>query len=305
MSSIVEIDKVNELRRVFRGTLMQNEPMKNHTSFRIGGPADILVEPDDLESLKNVLRFAHDPSIPLSYIGNGSNLLVKDSGIRGIVVKVANGFDWMTVEGTQVTAGAGISLPKLVRECASRGLSGLEFAAGIPGTLGGAVSMNAGAYGRVISDVLKQVKVLDLCGNEEVKVRDEMSFRHRESRLSSGDMIAIEAELELEVGDASEINLKIAEYMNSRRSKQPLDMPSAGCAFRNPDGNGAGRYIDMAGLKGTKVGDAQVSLIHANFIVNTGEASCEDVIELMDVVKKTVLDKFGVSLVPEVRIMGE
>jgi len=304
VSSKLDKDKINELCKLFNGSVMFDEPMKNHTSFKIGGPADILVEPNDIDSLKAILKFAKENCIPLCYIGSGSNLLVRDSGIRGIVVKIAKGLDQLVTDDTHVSAGAGIYLPKLVREVASKGLSGLEFAAGIPGSLGGAICMNAGAYGKVMSDVVKTVRVLDLFGNEKVLSKDEMCFKQKESRLSSGDLIAIEADFELEVGNVDDINKLISSYMESRREKQPLNLPSAGCAFRNPDGQGAGRYIDMAGLKGTKIGDAQVSFKHANFIVNTGSASCEDVVELMDVVKKTVFDKFGVCLTQEVRIIG-
>lgn len=304
MTSMVTDEQARQLAKSFNGRIALNEPMKKYTSFQIGGPADMLVEPRDVGSLSQVLSWAWNEGLPLFVLGNGTNLLVADEGIRGVVVRIGSGLDQVRFEGESVHAMSGVSLPALARACAERGLGGLEWAVGIPGSLGGAMAMNAGAYSYTIGDFVREVKTLMLDGSALVKTCDEMQFAQRSSRLSHGDLIAYEAMLVLEPGNPEEIRHQMSEYMKDRKIKQPLHLPSAGCVFQNPSGRGAGRYIDGAGLKGLRVGGAEVSHVHANFIVNLGDATARDVLILMNVVRQTVHEKFGVELVPEVRVVG-
>ncbi|MGI6131456.1 MAG: UDP-N-acetylmuramate dehydrogenase [Bacillota bacterium] len=304
MTSMVTGEQARRLEMVYGGKVMLNEPMKRYTSFHIGGPADALVEPHDVEALQRVLQWAWNEGLPVFVLGNGTNLLVADEGIRGVVVRVGPGLDDISFEGAYVRAGAGVNLPVLARECAERGLAGLEWAVGIPGSLGGALTMNAGAYSHTVGDVTREVRMIGLDGTFSVKTGEEMQFTQRSSRLSHGDVIAYQALLALRHADPDEIRARTAGYMKDRKIKQPLHMPSAGCVFQNPSGRGAGRYIDAAGLKGLRVGGAEVSQVHANFIVNIGGASARDVLILMGVIRRTVYEKFGVDLVPEVRVVG-
>mgnify|MGYP000869334583 FL=1 len=304
MTSMVSGEQARRLEKAYGGKIMISEPMKKHTSFQIGGPADALVEPHDVEALRRVLQWAWSESLPVFVLGNGTNLLVADEGIRGIVVRVGPGLDGITFEGECVRAGTGVSLPALARECADHGLSGFEWAVGIPGSLGGALTMNAGAYSHTVGDVTREVRMVGLDGALSVKTGEEMQFAQRSSRLSHGDSIAYQALLALRPADPGSVRARMAEYMKDRKVKQPLHLPSAGCVFQNPSGRGAGRYIDAAGLKGLRVGGAEVSQVHANFIVNAGGATARDVLILMGVIRRTVYEKFGVDLVPEVRVVG-
>ena len=304
MTSMVTVEQARRLQSVYSGKVMLNEPMKRYTSFQIGGPADVLVEPHDVEALQMVLQWAWSEGLPIFVLGNGTNLLVADEGIRGVVVRIGPGLDDISFEGECLRAGAGATLPVLARECAERGLAGLEWAVGIPGSLGGALTMNAGAYSHTVGDVTREVRMIGLDGALSVKTGEEMQFAQRSSRLSHGDGIAYQALLALHRADPDEIRARTAGYMKDRKIKQPLHMPSAGCVFQNPSGRGAGRYIDAAGLKGLRVGGAEVSQVHANFIINTGGASARDVLILMGVIRRTVYEKFGVDLVPEVRVVG-
>jgi UDP-N-acetylmuramate dehydrogenase len=295
---------VKRLERTFNGKILVNEPMRNHTSFQIGGPADLLCQPNDVASLQGLLRFAWEEGLPIFVLGNGTNLLVADEGIRGVVVKIGEGLDHIIFDGPRVRVGAGAGMPAVARVCADRGLSGFEFAVGIPGSIGGAIAMNAGAYSCTVGDVTREVLGFCLDGTSTSKTGEEMQFGHRCSRLSHGDIVAYEAVLSLRPSDPEQIKRRMAEYMHDRKVKQPLQLPSAGCVFQNPSGRGAGRYIDAAGLKGLRVGGAEVSKVHANFIINTGDASARDVLILMNIVRRTVLEKFGIDLVPEVRVVG-
>ena len=305
VASMVSSAHIDRLRRSFSGEIKADEPMKLHTSFQIGGCADLLVVPEDVADLKAVIVFAKNEALPIIFIGNGTNLLVSDDGIRGIVVKLSNTLDHISFDNNHVTVGVGASLPAFIRKCATLGLSGLQYAAGIPGTVGGAIAMNAGAYGVSVGELVEEVKALSLSGEEVTLRGEEIGFSERTSRLLDGDLVAYEVVFVLEEGDPKDIEAQISEYMKVRREKQPLHLPSAGCAFKNPTGGGAGRYIDQAGLKGMRVGDAEVSPIHANFIVNTGNAKACDVIELMNIVSEKVKDEYGVELSPEVRIVGD
>jgi UDP-N-acetylmuramate dehydrogenase len=304
MTSMVTDEQARQLAKSFNGRIALNEPMRKYTSFQIGGPADVLAEPHDMRSLSAVLRWGWNEGLPVFVLGNGTNLLVADEGIRGVVVRIGPGLDDVRFDGDRVHAMAGVSLPALARACADRGLAGLEWAVGIPGSLGGAMAMNAGAYSHTVGDVVREVTTLLLDGSISVKTCEEMQFAQRSSRLSHGDLVACEAMLQLERGNPEEIRRQMSEYMKDRKIKQPLHLPSAGCVFQNPSGRGAGRYIDGAGLKGLRVGGAEVSHVHANFIVNVGDATARDVLILMNVVRRSVYDKFGVELVPEIRVVG-
>lgn len=296
------IDRLNEL---LCGVLRLNEPMSRHTSFRIGGPADAMLVPRDLAELKAGLKHSHDLGVPVTFIGNGSNLLVRDGGVRGLVIKVAGTLDWVRINGTSVRAGCGVLLSTLAHRTVDAGLKGLEFAAGIPGTLGGAVNMNAGAYDGEMKDVVTKAMVLDYAGNEAELSREELGFGYRHSTLQERRVFAAEITLELEIGDKEESLTKISELNRRRREKQPIALPSAGSMFKRPPGHYAGPLIEQAGLKGYRIGDAEVSTLHAGFIVNVGNATAKDVVSLIEYVQVTVQESFGVTLEPEVRIIGE
>lgn len=282
--------------------ILIDEPMKNHTSFKIGGIADIFVRVRNIEELKYIIKTAKEENIPITVIGNGSNLLVKDKGIRGIVVKLD--FTEISIEGTNVTVGAGVKLGLLAQRLLKEGLTGLEFAAGIPGTIGGAVRMNAGAYGGEMKDIVVETKCLD--SDEILSVTcEEQNFSYRHSIFMEKDYIILEAKLKLEKGKQEEIKAKMDEYMKSRREKQPIDMPSAGSTFKRGIDYITAKLIDECGLKGYSIGDAQVSNVHAGFIVNKGNASAEDVISLIEHVQKTVYEKTGKKIELEIEILGE
>jgi UDP-N-acetylmuramate dehydrogenase len=292
----------NQLKNIVKkGLVAVDEPMSAHTTFRIGGPADYYVEPT-FEEVKELLPFLKKENIPYTLIGNGSNLLVSDEGIEGVVVSFGKEMSEVSCEKEVVRARAGILLSRLASFAASKSLSGLEFASGIPGTLGGAITMNAGAYGGEMKDVVQSVTVLD---GDEIKEYsgEEMDFSYRHSRYTGTDDIVLSAKIKLTQGDSDEIRAKMDELSARRRQSQPLNMPSAGSFFKRPVGNFAGTLIDKSGLKGYSVGGAQVSEKHAGFIVNTGGATFNDVLRLMEHVQKTVFDLHGVSLEPEVRIV--
>ncbi len=287
-----------------RGRILRNEPLKNHTYFRIGGPADILAEPEDTEDLKTVLKLIKKHDTDCFVIGNGTNLLISDEGFRGAIVKVGDKFDYFYRNENKVTAGAGTLLSVLAKYLAREGLAGFEFASGIPGYLGGAVYMNAGAYGGEIKQVVKKVKCMDYEGNMHEFSNEEMEFAYRHTRITDSELIVIEAELELPYGDKDEIAAKIKELNEKRTSKQPLNLPSAGSTFKRPENGYASKLIEDAGLKGLRYKGAMVSDKHSGFIVNCDNACCEDVLELMRIVTGTVKDKFGITLEPEVKMVG-
>lgn len=284
--------------------IKKNELMKNHTSFKIGGAADEFCEVKSVEEIKELIEYAKEKGIPYTIIGNGSNLLVSDKGIRGLVIKIAKGFDEVLENGEMLTCQSGILLSRLAKIALKNSLSGLEEVSGIPGTLGGAIYMNAGAYGGEMKDVVKSVTYLD---NGEIKTAegDELDFGYRKSMFSGKDLIILSAELELKKGDFDEIKAKMDDYKERRTSKQPLTIPSAGSTFKRPEGYFAGKLIEDAGLKGYSVGGAEVSNKHSGFVVNTGDASAKDVLDLIEYIKKTVFEKFGVMLFEEVKKLGE
>lgn len=285
--------------------ILMDEPMKNHTSFKIGGPADILVLPRSIEEINKTIDLCHKEGMPYFVMGNGSNILVRDKGMRCVVIKIADNLSRVTISGTTVVAEAGILLSTLAKKIMKENLKGFEFASGIPGTLGGAITMNAGAYGGEMKDVVKSCKVL----SEEGKVLDlsltELELDYRKSVIQRRNYIVLEVTMELEKGSYEEIKALTEDLTKRRTTKQPLHLPSAGSTFKRPQGYFAGKLIQDAGLRGKRIGGAQVSELHSGFVVNVNHATAEDVLNLIAHIQKTVYEKFGVSLETEVRIIGE
>lgn len=298
-----------DLQAIFAGCtakpLLAGEPMKKHTSFRIGGPADLLATPSDEAELRELLTRAVREDIPVTLIGNGSNLLVRDKGIRGLVIKLGNMLNDIKVEGKLITFGSGVSLALASKKAASLGLSGLEFAVGIPGSIGGAVYMNAGAYDGEMSKVVTKVRVMDAAGAVSELTAEELGFAYRHTALQNSGKIVISVTVKLTVGDKEAIAAKMADFSSRRISKQPLELPSAGSMFKRPAGYFAGTLIDQTGLKGYTVGGAQVSKKHAGFVVNIGGATAADVLQLIRDVQDKVFAARGVHLEPEVLVLGE
>lgn len=282
-----------------------NEPMCMHTTFRIGGPADVLVIPSSPDEIINVLGYCRQKNVPLFVFGLGSNLLVRDKGIRGVAMKLGEGFKKVAIKGEKVYAEAGIGISELSREVALKGLSGLEFAEGIPGSLGGAIVMNAGAYGGEMKDVLGSVSAIDHLGNRCEFAAAELGLGYRSSIFQKGECIIISAIIELKRGDPELIAGTMEQYALRRRAKQPLDLPSAGSTFKRPPGFFVGPLVEQLGLKGFQIGDAQVSTKHAGFIVNRGNAKAEEVLQLIAHIQEAARQKMGVELHPEVRLIGE
>ncbi|HHU48687.1 MAG: UDP-N-acetylmuramate dehydrogenase [Caldicoprobacterales bacterium] len=285
--------------------ILQQESMRKHTSFRIGGPVDLMVLPAKVEQIQRALEILRDCNVPLMVMGNGSNLLVKDKGIRGAVIKIADRFSRTEVKGETILAQAGILLSALSRLALKSSLKGLEFASGIPGTLGGAVTMNAGAYGGEMKDVIKWVSILDEDGKIKILEKEELALGYRTSIIQNTKKIVLEVFMQLNKGDYLESKALIQELTRRRQEKQPLSYPSAGSAFKRPVGYYAGKLIQDAGLKGMRVGDAQISEKHSGFIINLGNATACDVIKLIEKAKIKVKEQTGVELHPEVRIVGE
>lgn len=283
--------------------IIKNEPMKNHTTFKIGGAADEFCQAKSAEEIKELVEYAENKKIPYFVMGNGSNVLVSDSGIRGLVINISSDFSSYEITGDVIRAQSGALLGTLAKAALSAELSGMEFASGIPGSLGGAIYMNAGAYGGQMSDIVKSVTYLEK--GEIKKIDKGFGFGYRKSLFADLGAIVLEAELQLKKGDSGEIKAKMEDYKNRRNEKQPLNMPSAGSVFKRPEGNFAGKLIEDAGLKGYKIGGAMVSEKHAGFIVNTGNAKASDVVALIEYIKKTVKEKFGVELETEVKLEGE
>lgn len=295
---------------VGQGSVFENEPMKNHTTFRIGGPADVLVCPASEEAFVDGLRWCRRESVPVYIIGNGSNLLVGDKGFRGVIFKICRTLDKVVCESAEsdvlrLRAGAGIMLAKLAKDVSAKGYRGFEFATGIPGTLGGAAAMNAGAYGGELKECLVSARTVDMGGNIRDFDRNEMEMGYRTSRVQKEGLIILSAELVFKKGSPQEIMERVEELSLQRREKQPLEYPSAGSTFKRPEGYFAGKLIQDAGLKGYRVGDAVVSEKHSGFVVNAGAATAADVRQLMADVDEKVYQQFGVHLEPEVRFVGE
>lgn len=283
--------------------VLSDEPMMNHVTFKVGGPARYYVIPQTMEALAEVIRMHKEEGKPYAILGKGSNLLVRDEGYEGTVIQILSNLSAYHLEGPTLTAEAGVMLGKLANVLLEQELAGFEFASGIPGTLGGAVTMNAGAYGGEMKDVIKSVKVLDQEGNIKVLQADELELGYRSSIIAKKGLVVLEAVMEFTPGRKEEIEARMKDFNGRRREKQPLEYPSAGSTFKRPKGYFAGKLIQDAGLKGYSVGGAQVSEKHSGFVINTGDATCSDILQLIADVKDTVWDKFGVKLEEEVKIL--
>ena len=296
---------LTELQNVMGGSgIFMQEPMKKHTTFRVGGPADVLVQPDET-ALAAILALCRQYYVPYSFIGNGSNLLVGDKGIRGVVIGMTDPMGNIEVHGTRITAQAGAMLSKIANTAASNGLGGMEFAAGIPGSVGGAVVMNAGAYGGEMKDIIERVYVLDENGAQLELDRTALDLSYRHSCIPDKKYIVTKVVLELVPRNEAEIRSEMKELNEKRAEKQPLQYPSAGSTFKRPEGYFAGKLIMDAGLRGYQVGGAQVSEKHCGFVINKGDATAADICQLMQDVSDKVQAQFGVVLEPEVKMIGE
>lgn len=304
----MEKQKIYELltNEIKQGIVKIDEPMRKHTNFKIGGNADVFVIAKNIEEIKCVIKFSKENNILLTILGNGSNVLVSDKGIRGIVLQV--GTKEIKIEKQKnalVEVEAGVMLGALAQVLLKQSISGFEFAAGIPGSIGGAIRMNAGAYGGEMKDIVKDVTVLNEKGEINVLTNEECEFSYRHSRFTDSKEIVIKVTLELPLGDEAEIKAKMDEYNQSRREKQPLNLPSAGSTFKRGSDFITAKLIDECGLKGYTSGDAQVSTLHAGFVVNLGNATAQDVLNVVSHVKQVVLEKTGKQIELEVELLGE
>ncbi len=304
----MEKQKIYELltNEIKQGIVKIDEPMRKHTNFKIGGNADVFVIAKNIEEIKCVIKFSKENNILLTILGNGSNVLVSDKGIRGIVLQV--GTKEIKIEKQKnalVEVEAGVMLGALAQVLLKQSISGFEFAAGIPGSIGGAIRMNAGAYGGEMKDIVKDVTVLNEKGEINVLTNEECEFSYRHSRFTDSKEIVIKVTLELPLGDEAEIKAKMDEYDQSRREKQPLNLPSAGSTFKRGSDFITAKLIDECGLKGYTSGDAQVSTLHAGFVVNLGNATAQDVLNVVNHVKQVVLEKTGKQIELEVELLGE
>lgn len=305
---VVLLDK-KDIKRIFSdneniGKVLLDEPMKNHTSFKIGGPADIMIIPGNEKELIEGIKICKDNNINYYIMGNGSNLLVSDKGIEGVVIKISEEFGDIVVNDTTIKAESGALLTVVSKKALKNSLTGLEFASGIPGSIGGAITMNAGAYGGEMKDIVTKVRCLNGDGNIVEYSNEEMKFRYRKSRVEEEGLIVLSVEMELEKGDYKTIEERMRELTEKRTSKQPLHLPSAGSTFKRPEGYFAGKLIDDSGLRGIRHGGAQVSEKHCGFIVNIDKATSEDVRTLIRTVQKIVKDNYGVELETELKIIG-
>ena len=300
--------KTEGLKIIFkdvRGEKKFNELMRNYTSFRIGGDADLLIFPENIDDLKNVLCICHDKKIPLFILGFGTNLLIKDGGIRGVVVSLNEGFKEIRIAGDEmITAGAGAGLQVLVNFALKNELAGMEFAVGIPGSVGGAVIMNAGIRDGEMKDIVKSVKIMTDDGETKVLKNEDIGFSYRNSDFPEGSVV-LETDIVLKNGNSRDIKKMMKLLIADRKSKQPLSSYCAGSVFKNPPNDFAGRLIELAGLKAFSIGDAAVSEVHSNFIVNRGKAAASDVLRLIEIIKERVFTKTGISLEEEIKIVGE
>ena len=304
----MEKQKIYELltNEIKEGIVKIDEPMKKHTNFKIGGNADIFVIAKSIEEIKYIIKFSKENNILLTILGNGSNVLVSDKGIRGIVLQV--GTKEIKIEKQKnalVEVEAGVMLGALAQVLLKQSISGFEFAAGIPGSIGGAIRMNAGAYGGEMKDIVKDVTVLNEKGEISVLTNEECEFSYRHSRFTDSKEIVIKVTLELPLGNEAEINAKMDEYAQSRKEKQPLNLPSAGSTFKRGSDFITAKLIDECGLKGYTSGDAQVSTLHAGFVVNLGNATAQDVLNVVSHVKQVVLEKTGKQIELEDELLGE
>lgn len=300
----------NELYGMLKDIIDENsifidESMKKHISFKVGGPADVLVRPKTEDEIKDIFSFLNDNNIPFLVKGNGSNILIKDGGFRGVVIEIADNFSSFEIVGNDMIIQTGALLSSIGRAAMENNLTGFEFASGIPGTLGGALAMNAGAYGGEMKNIVKSVRLMDEKGKIVEFTNEEMEFGYRHSILSDRKMIAISAVISLKSGKFDEIKEKMEDLAYQRRTKQPLEYPSAGSTFKRPDGYFAGKLIQDSNLKGASMGGAMVSEKHSGFVINYNNATATDIINLIEHIKSTVYDQQGVRLEEEVKILGE
>ena len=285
--------------------ILLDEPMKKHTTFRLGGPADYFLSPSDVNQIPEIIHICRKEGIPWFVLGNGSNLLVSDQGYRGVVIQIYKNMNQITVEGTRIYAQAGALLSAVSKKAMEAGLTGMEFASGIPGTLGGAAVMNAGAYGGEMKDILVSVTVLTDEGEQKVLKAEELSLGYRTSIIKERGYIVLDVVLQLQAGDQDAIRNRMEELKVQRVTKQHLEYPSAGSTFKRPDGYFAGKLVQDAGLRGYRVGGAQVSEKHCGFVINTGDATASDVVRLIRNVQDIVWNKFEVRMEPEVKFLGD
>lgn len=303
MSGLLYIDKIEAA--IGTAHVLREESMGKHTTFRIGGPADCVLLPQSAGELAAVLKICREENVPYFILGNGSNLLVSDEGYRGAVIQIYRNMNEIEVKGCEITSGAGALLSQIAARAVGEDLTGFEFASGIPGTLGGACVMNAGAYGGEMKDVLKSVTAMSSDGEIRVFSVQELDLGYRHSALMDGGYIVLAATLQLDHGDPEKIRALTEELRSRRTSKQPLDLPSAGSTFKRPEGYFAGKLIQDAGLRGFGIGGAQVSEKHCGFVVNTGSATAGDVYRLIRHIQAEVKKQFGVELQPEIKFLGE
>ena len=285
--------------------VLVDEPMKRHTTFRIGGPADFFLLPSTVDEVRGILEICREEELPYFILGNGSNLLVSDKGYRGVIIQLYRNFSNISVEGNEICASSGALLSQIAAAARNASLTGFEFAGGIPGTLGGAVFMNAGAYGGELKDVLKEAVVMTEQGEILTLPVEKLEMGYRTSRIKKAGYLVLEARLVLEQGDMDKIRDITKDLTEKRVSKQPLEYPSAGSTFKRPEGYFAGKLIMDAGLRGYQVGGAQVSEKHCGFVINKGDATAADICQLMRDVSDKVQAQFGVVLEPEVKMIGE
>ncbi|OIB01950.1 UDP-N-acetylenolpyruvoylglucosamine reductase [Paenibacillus sp. LC231] len=296
---------VEKIESMNLGKIRLCEQMSKHTTLRIGGLVDIFFIPHDIRSLKQSIEMFKQLDIPWKFIGNGSNVVIKDGGVRGVVIKLPENISNTEFSDHSISVSGGFSLTKLSILASKASMSGLEFACGIPGTIGGAIYMNAGGYGSEMSDVVNYIHVLDENGEMHSMHRDELNFGPRKSILQGKKWVVYQANLKLIEGNKESSIKRMKKFMNHRKQTQPYGIPSVGSVFLNPPNEYSGQIIEASGLKGYRMGDAQVSEIHANHFVNKGQATASDFLKLMEHVKKVIADKYNINLIPEVEILGE
>ncbi len=291
---------------LIKGKVYKNFDLKNLTTFKIGGKADYLVIPQDIEDIRTTLKIGRDKNIPIYIMGNGSNLLISDRGVRGIILRISkDNFNKKEIKGNIINSQSGVPLSELISLSIKNELSGLENLYGIPGVLGGVIAMNAGTDGTSIGDFIKEIKVLDKFGNMHLLTKDEVIFSYRKSTILEKKLIVIESIIELKKENKDKILKNLKEKIKKRKLTQPINFPTAGCVFKNEGEKKAGFLIERAGCKGLKIGDAEVSELHANFILNRGNATFKEIISLMNLVREMVYEKFKILLNPEIIILGE
>ena len=305
MGEYMNVDYTNIEKYIDSSKVKYNEPMSKYTTMKIGGNADVLVTPENIDDVINTIGFAKENNIPVTIVGNGSKLLVLDNGIRGIVIKFGSKFSNIQITDDTIVVDAGVTLPRLAILAKDNSLSGLEFASGIPGNVGGAVYMNAGAYGSEMANVIEEVTYLDEYLNIKTITNKKCNFGYRKSIFRENNYVILSTKLKLTKGNKEEIESLMKQNNESRRTKQPLEYPNAGSTFKRPEGYFVGKIIDDLGLKGYQIGDAQISTKHSGFIVNKGNATAKDVVSLINYIKEKVQEAYGVLLEEEIIVLGE